>query len=43
MKGTAGHWTLKLNKKVKICEILHLSWAVIPGMGDTESTLKITY
>ena len=29
---TAKHWTLKLNKKVKIWETVHLSWASIPGM-----------
>ena len=32
MKSTAWHWALKLNKKIKTWEILHLSWATITGM-----------
>ena len=33
MKGTVRHRTLKVNKKkIKIWEILDLSWANTPGM-----------
>ena len=36
MKGTSRHWTLKLKRKSKNMEILHLSWATIPGMDRKE-------
>ena len=32
MKGAARNWRLNFEKKVKMWEILHLSWPTIPRM-----------